>query len=70
MTDGERMYLSKCTACHSAYEPAAYPAKAWVAAIDEMEQKKRIHLTPAERALILEYLTGDPSGTPRAASLR
>lgn len=67
MTDGQRMYLAKCTACHSAYEPSEYPPKAWVAAIDEMEQKKRIHLSPAERALILEYLTGSPSGTPVAS---
>ncbi len=62
MSDGERMYLAKCTACHSAYEPGERTAKAWVAAVDHMEARKKVHLAPDERALIMTYLTGEPTG--------
>jgi cytochrome c5 len=62
MSDGERMYLSKCTACHSAYEPGERSAQSWVKAMDDMERLKKTHLKPGERALILSYLTGDPAG--------
>lgn len=71
MTDGERMYLAKCTACHSAYEPASRTPQGWADAIDEMEAKKKVHLQPDERALILTYLAGDAgAGGPRADPAR
>jgi hypothetical protein len=56
MSDARRMYLSKCTACHSEYAPSTYTPQQWQAALDEMEKMKRVHLTQAERALILSYL--------------
>lgn len=59
MGDGERMYLAKCTACHSAYEPSSRTPRGWADAIDEMEAKKKIRLAPDERALILSYLAGN-----------
>ncbi len=62
MSDGERMYLGKCTSCHSAYAPSERTPQKWVDAIDEMEAKKKVHLAADERALILTYLTGDPAG--------
>jgi cytochrome c5 len=58
MSDGERTYLAKCTACHSAYQPSAHSPAEWAAKIDEMERAKRVHLSPEERALILGYLSG------------
>ena len=58
MSDARRMYLSKCTSCHSEYAPSTYTPEQWQAALDEMEKMKRIHLTQEERALILSYLTG------------
>jgi hypothetical protein len=58
MSDARRMYLSKCTACHSEYAPSTYTKEQWVAALDEMEKLKRVHLSPEERSLILSYLTG------------
>ena len=61
MSDGERMYLGKCTSCHSAYEPASRTPKGWADAIDEMEAKKKVHLDQGERALILSYLGGNPT---------
>jgi len=56
MSDSRRMYLSKCTACHSEYPPSTYTPAQWRAALDEMEKMKRVHLTQEERALILSYL--------------
>jgi hypothetical protein len=58
MSDARRMYLNKCTACHSEYAPSTYTKEQWVAALDEMEKLKRVHLSPEERSLILSYLTG------------
>jgi cytochrome c5 len=58
MSDGERTYLAKCTACHSAYQPSEHTPAEWAAKIDEMERAKRVHLSPEERALILGYLSG------------
>ncbi len=70
MSDGERMYLAKCTSCHAAYEPAERTRVKWVDAIDEMEAKKKVHLAPEERALILTYLTGSPAGAADSADAR
>ena len=58
MSDARRMYLAKCTACHSEYAPSTYTKEQWIAALDEMEKHKRVHLTKEERSLILAYLTG------------
>jgi hypothetical protein len=58
MSDGERTYLAKCTSCHSAYQPSDHTPAEWSAKIDEMERNKRVQLSPAERALILAYLSG------------
>lgn len=70
MSDGERLYLAKCTSCHSAYEPGARSPASWVKAMDEMERLKKTHLQPEERAMILKYLTGDEAGQARPASAR
>jgi hypothetical protein len=67
MSEGERMYLAKCTSCHSAYEPGERSAQSWVKAMDDMERRKKTHLKAGERALILTYLTGDPAGHPGGA---
>jgi hypothetical protein len=67
MSDGQRMYFSKCTSCHSAYEPHEYTPQQWKEAIAEMEADKRIQLTTGDRALILSYLTGETGLTAPAA---
>lgn len=70
MSDGERMYLAKCTSCHSAYAPTERTPPKWADAIDEMEAKKKVHLAPDERALILTWLTGDPGGAKNPSGVR
>jgi diheme cytochrome c len=57
MSDSRRTYLSKCTSCHSAYQPAEYTPAQWSEVMDEMEKQKRVRLSPDERELILGYLS-------------
>ena len=72
MSDAERMYLAKCTSCHSAYEPSSRTPGAWVEAVNQMEAKKKIHLSQEERALVLGWLAGNSTaaGSNPAASKR
>ena len=58
MSDGERMYLAKCTSCHDAYPPTEYAPTVWPKKVAEMEAAKKLTLAREERALILEFLTG------------
>ena len=59
MTEGERLYRSKCTSCHRAYEP--HERSDWPKVLDKMEAEKKVRLTPEDRAEILGYLAGSPS---------
>ncbi len=51
---GERLYRSKCSACHRAYPPPSRDRASWAAAIAKMAPRAK--LSEAERARILEYL--------------
>lgn len=73
VSDGERLYQARCTACHAAYEPSSRTPAEWRAAVSKMERWKKVRLNDPERALILSYLTGtEPSlpPTPKAAVAR
>ena len=59
MSDGERTYRAKCTACHRVYEPAEETPAQWVKTLDKMEALKKATLSAEERARILQYLSGD-----------
>ena len=69
MSDGERTYRAKCTACHRVYQPSEQTPEQWVKTLDKMEALKKATLTPEERAQILQYLSGGPA-TGAAAPLR
>jgi hypothetical protein len=58
MSDGERMYLAKCTSCHDAYAPGQYRPAEWAKMVGGMEAEKKVTLSGEERALILGYLSG------------
>lgn len=60
LSEEERLYRSKCTSCHRAFEPSA--RKDWPRVLDKMQAEKKTHLTPEERATILQFLQGP--GTP------
>ena len=73
LSDGERLYLSRCTSCHRTFEPGELSAEQWTAVIAKMERLKKVRLRPEERTLLLGWLgstarTGP--GTPSALGLR
>ncbi len=50
----DRLYRSKCSACHRAYPPSSRDRDAWATALAKMAPRAK--LSEAERARILEYL--------------
>ncbi len=64
VTDGERLYEKRCTACHAAYEPSSRTPDEWKAAVAKMERWKKVTLNDADRALILSYLDGTEPKLP------
>ena len=61
ISEGQRLYLAKCTSCHSAWEPAKYSPTEWRKNLDEMIEAKKVTLSAEERAEILGYLGGASS---------
>jgi mono/diheme cytochrome c family protein len=64
VSDGERLYQARCTACHAAYEPASRTPDEWRAAVSKMERWRKVRLNDSERALILAYVTGTEPRLP------
>lgn len=56
LSEEERLYRAKCTSCHRAFAPGQ--RKDWPAVLDKMQAEKKTHLTPEERAQILQFLQG------------
>jgi mono/diheme cytochrome c family protein len=50
----ERLYRSKCSACHRAYAPSSRDAAGWAEVLSKMAPRAK--LSDAERARILGYL--------------
>jgi hypothetical protein len=57
--DPERLYRTKCTACHRAYEPASRTRAEWGAVLGRMS--KKAHLTPAETQTVGGFLASHAS---------
>jgi len=59
----ETLYVSRCSACHSAYDPRSMTAAMWQIQVTAMESRIEHAglppLTPADRATILNYLTSN-----------
>ncbi len=53
--EGRSLYVSKCTACHRAYEPELHTTSEWKTILDEMGGKAK--LTNKEKETILNYLS-------------
>ncbi len=53
---GRKMYVAKCSGCHSLRSPSSKPADTWPSALDEMEQDGDLTLTRSERLLIEQFL--------------
>ena len=56
LSQEERLYRSKCTSCHRAYEPGE--RKDWPQVIDKMQAERKTRLTEEQRAQILAFLQG------------
>jgi hypothetical protein len=52
--DPERLYRSKCTSCHRAYDPSSRTRAAWSDAL--MRMAPRAHLTPEQDAALRAWL--------------
>ncbi len=62
----DRLYRSKCSACHRAYAPSSRDGAAWAQVLSRMAPRAK--LSDAERARILAYLQANARGaTPGAA---
>ena len=68
LSDGERLYLSRCTSCHRTYEPGERSPEQWTAVVAKMERLKKVRLRPEERSLLLGWLGGTPASPPTAPS--
>lgn len=60
LSQEERVYRAKCTACHRAYEPGE--RNDWPAVLDRMQAEKKTRLDADQRAQILQFLQGDGTG--------
>ena len=68
MTDGERTYRAKCSACHRLFEPGEGTPEQWQDAVAKMERLRKVWLDQAQEDLILSYLAGAPKVAPDAAA--
>lgn len=53
--EGRNLYISKCTACHKAYERELHTTDEWQKILDEMGRKAK--LSNEEKTIILNYLS-------------
>ena len=51
---GRRLYVRRCSGCHTLILPAAHPPDDWPALVDTMAEKAR--LRPGERADVVRFL--------------
>ncbi len=51
---GRRLYVRRCSGCHTLYLPAAYPPEDWPALVEAMSDKAR--LDPAERTDVTRFV--------------
>ncbi len=58
----ERLYRSKCSACHRAYPPGSRDAASWAEVLGKMAPRAK--LSEEERAQLLEYLQANAKGAP------
>ncbi len=62
---GRRLYVRRCSGCHTLFLPAAYPKEAWPGLVDAMAEKAR--LRPGEREDVVRFLVAVASDDARRA---
>lgn len=53
---GRRLYIDKCSGCHSLIGVDRYDAARWESEVDEMFKLKKVKMSAEDRALLLGYL--------------
>lgn len=61
---GRRLFVDRCSGCHSLVLPREHSEEEWVEWLDAMQERAR--LTPQERELVLRYLVGERGMTTTA----
>lgn len=64
----ERLYRSRCSACHRAYPPSSRDVAGWAEVLSKMAPRAK--LSDAERARILAYLQANARDAPPGAAGR
>lgn len=54
LVEGRRLYVNRCSGCHSLVLPSALAAGSWPSAVDEMAERSQ--LSPEEAATVTRYL--------------
>jgi hypothetical protein len=54
---GRRLYVDKCSGCHSLIPVDRFDDDRWEAEVDEMLKLKKVRMTDGDRGLLLAYLT-------------
>jgi len=54
LAQGRRLYVDRCSGCHSLVLPSAQPPGSWPSAVDEMADRAR--LSPREATAVIRYL--------------
>lgn len=54
---GRRLYIDKCSGCHSLLPVDRYDAARWESEVDEMFRLKKVRMSAEDRATLLRYLT-------------
>ena len=59
---GRRLFLTRCTACHTADPVAKYPLARWKEIVADMTGRAK--LSVPDRAALLAYITAAPATLP------
>jgi mono/diheme cytochrome c family protein len=59
---GRRLYVRRCSGCHTLFLPSAHPPDEWPGWVDAMAEKAR--LKPAEREDVVRFLVAVSSDKP------
>lgn len=62
-SEGERLYRSRCAACHRLRDPGEHTRARWAWAVERFGP--RAHLAPAEQARVLAWLQARASDAGR-----
>lgn len=67
LTEGRRLFVSRCTDCHTLVPPSEVAPEDWPEEVDRMVRKKAMSLSPRQRERLKHYLMA-ASARARSAS--